>query len=54
MDVNVTERLIVENNRLMEEVKHLKKELKEKERIIKKLCNGKMIFNEDEERIEYR
>ena len=53
-DVCVHEKLIKENFRLMEENKHLKKELKDKERIIKKLTKGKMIYNEDEDRIEYR
>lgn len=53
-EICVTERLICENHRLMEEVKHLKKELKDKERIIKKLTKGKTIYNEDEDRIEYR
>lgn len=53
-DVCVTEKLIKENFRLLEENKHLKKELKDKERIIKKLTKGKMIYNEDEDRIEYR
>lgn len=53
-DIQVTEKLIKENFRLMEEIKHLKKELKDKERIIKKLTKGKMIYNEDEDRIEYR
>ena len=53
-DVCATEMLVKENFRLMEEIKHLKKELKDKERIIKKLTKGKMIYNEDEDRIEYR
>lgn len=53
-DIQVTEKLIKENFRLTEEIKHLKKELKDKERIIKKLTKGKMVYNEDEDKIEYR
>lgn len=54
IQIDVTTKLIEENFRLMEENKHLKKELKDKERIIKKLTKGKMVYNEDEDRIEYR
>lgn len=55
IQIDVTTKLIAENQRMEKEIKHLKKELKEKEYLLKKMKKQMNVYNdEDIERMEFR